>query len=184
MEEACDTAGNSAWDPDAPVQDPADLGYKKGFKASYWYASAPCPATGCAMEGDPGHTGTTETINFTNNGEFQALAKGFPADRFAAVWNGKMPIYEAGEYTFYTKSDDGSILWIDGYSDAEKVVDNWGLHGAIEKNGTIKLSKGWHEINVEFFENGGGASCTVHYKGPDTGDNQNLIHAWHDPATQ
>ena len=70
IEEACDTAGNSAWDPDAPVPDPADLGWKKGFKAMYWYSKTACKATGCPMEGDPGHVGTTETINFTNNGEF------------------------------------------------------------------------------------------------------------------
>ena len=109
------------------------------------------------------------------------MSPGFPADRFSAVWNGKLAIHEPGEYTFYTKSDDGSILWIDGYSDDEKIVDNWGLHGAREKSGTITLGKGWHDINVEMFENAGGASCTAHYMGPDTGGQQNLIYAWHDP---
>ena len=121
------------------------------------------------MEGNANLVGTTDTINFTNNGDFRRLADNFPADRFAAVWNGKIPIYEGGEYEFFTRSDDGSILWIDGYDDATKVVDNWGLHGAVTKSGKVKLSKGWHEINVEFFENAGGASCVVHYKGPDTG---------------
>lgn len=70
VEEACNTDGNSAWDPTIIVEDPADLGWKKGFKAMYWFSDKPCKATGCPMEGDPGFVGTTDTINFTNNGEF------------------------------------------------------------------------------------------------------------------
>jgi len=153
IEEPCNTPGNSAWDHDEPLADPMDMGYKKGFKAMYWYAKAPCTKDGCPMEGDPNLTTTTETINFTQNGEFRKLAKDFPADGFSAVWNGYLPISESGEYTFYTKSDDGSLLWIDGYSDAEQVVGNWGFHGPTEKSGTLFLAKGWHEINVEMFEN-------------------------------
>ena len=55
------------------------------------------------------------------------------------------------------------------------------MHGAKTKSGKVTLTKGWHEINVEFFENGGAASCIVHYKGADTGQQQQLINAWHDP---
>jgi len=35
-------------------------------------------------------------------------------------------IKKAGTYIFYTKSDDGSKLWIN----KKEVVDNMGLHGA------------------------------------------------------
>ena len=133
------------------------------------------------MEGNPQHTGTNAEINFTNDGDFIRLAPNFPGDRFAAVWNGKIPIYEGGEYEFFTRSDDGSILWVDGYDDSTKVVDNWGLHGAVTKSGKKLLSKGWHDVNVEFFENGGGASCVVKYKGPDTAGSEALIAAFHDP---
>ena len=63
--------------------------------------------------------------------------------------------------------------------DGEKVVDNWGLHGAKEVEGKIKLVKGYHDIKVEFFQNGGGASCVVKYKGTDTADTQHLIEGWH-----
>ena len=37
--------------------------------------------------------------------------------------------------------------------DGEKVVDNWGLHGAKEVEGKIKLTKGYHDKKVEFFQN-------------------------------
>ena len=45
----------------------------------------------------------------------------------------------------------------------------------------MKLNKGYHDLKVEFFQNGGGASCVVKYKGADTADNQKLLEGWHDP---
>ena len=70
LEEACYTVGNSAWDPEAPLDDPMDMGWKNGWNAMYWYSKEKCTKGGCPMEGDPNHVGSTETINFTNNGEF------------------------------------------------------------------------------------------------------------------
>ena len=102
--------------------------------------------------------------------------KDFPHDNFAAEWHGKIAIYEAGEYTFYTTSDDGSKLSIDG----DLVVDNWGLHGMKEKSGSHKLNKGYHDIKVEFYQNGGGAGCIANYDGPDTAGNKKLLHGWHE----
>ena len=69
-----------------------------------------------------------------------------------------------GEYEFQTTSDDGSRLYIDD----KKVVENWGLHGMVNKKGTVVLSKGYHDFKVEYFNHWGGAGCIVKYKGPDT----------------
>ena len=52
VEEPCDTIGNSAWDPDAPLEDPLDLGWTIGFQGLYWYSSKACK-DGCSTEGDP-----------------------------------------------------------------------------------------------------------------------------------
>ena len=46
------------------------------------------------------------------------------------------------------------------------VVDNDGLHGPLERNGSISLTEGMHELVVTFFEKGGGATLTVSYEGP------------------
>ena len=75
--------------------------------------------------------------------------------RFSAIIN----INQAGNYTFFTSSDDGSRLWIDG----NLVVDNDGLHGIEERSGSINLTEGQHSIVVGFFEQGGGESLTVQY---------------------
>jgi hypothetical protein len=67
-----------------------------------------------------------------------------------------------GDYTFYTSSDDGSKLYIDG----TQVVDNDGLHGMQWVGGTINLIAGEHMIEVIMFENGGGEGLEVEVEGP------------------
>lgn len=69
-----------------------------------------------------------------------------------------------GDYTFYTRSDDGSRLFLDG----SLVVDNDGDHGILERGGTLNLKPGWHEIEVDYFNAGGGYFLEVLFKGPDT----------------
>jgi hypothetical protein len=77
-------------------------------------------------------------------------------DQFYIRWTGVVKIPKDAKYTFYTESDDGSRMFIDG----KQVVDNGGLHGMEEKAGDpVELKAGDHEIKIEFFENGGGAGC-------------------------
>lgn len=58
-------------------------------------------------------------------------------DHFGYIFEGVIKIPEDGVYTFGTKSDDGSVLYIDG----QKVVDNDGSHAAITATGRIALKK-------------------------------------------
>ncbi|GHC03498.1 PQQ-dependent sugar dehydrogenase [Cerasicoccus arenae] len=81
-------------------------------------------------------------------------------DFFAFRYTASLDILNTGDYTFYTTSDDGSRLLVDGI----EVVDNDGLHGSITESGTINLSAGEHTVVVEFFENGGGESLVVEWE--------------------
>ncbi len=83
-------------------------------------------------------------------------------DNFSIRYSGYIQIDNQGSYTFYTSSDDGSKLFIDG----TEVVDNDGAHGNRERSGNITLSAGLHDITVLFFENSGGETLTVQYQGP------------------
>ncbi|MEM7106865.1 MAG: fibronectin type III domain-containing protein, partial [Bacteroidota bacterium] len=83
-------------------------------------------------------------------------------NRFAFIWDGYILIQTAGDYTFYTDSDDGSKLFING----QQIVNNDGTHGCIEKNGVITLAEGFAEIQVRMFDNGGGECLTVEWQGP------------------
>ena len=94
------------------------------------------------------HSSVTKTVQFP---EQRA------ADHFALRFTGYITIPADGQYTFYTNSDDGSQLFIDG----ELVVDNDGLHGAIERKGTIGLHAGTHTFEVRYLEAWGGESLTA-----------------------
>lgn len=87
-------------------------------------------------------------------------------DNFAFKFSGIINIPTAGDYTFYTASDDGSRLYIDGFDAAHMVVDNDGLHGTVERSGTVNLSAGPHTIYVTFFEQGGGEVLETYISGP------------------
>lgn len=67
-------------------------------------------------------------------------------------------------YRFALTSDDGSKLWIDG----ELVVDNDGLHGAVEQRGARALGQGLHPIEVVWFNATGGAELSLRWAQPGT----------------
>jgi predicted esterase len=96
-------------------------------------------------------TDTTFAINFPNAGT-----------DWAATYTGYILIPTAGAYTFYTSSDDGSALYIDG----NKVVNNDGLHGTVTVSGTLNLNPGAHMIQVQYFQNGGGQNLSASIAGP------------------
>ncbi|UCG27930.1 MAG: alpha-L-fucosidase [Bacteroidales bacterium] len=82
---------------------------------------------------------------------------------FGIVFSGKIKISEPGEYLFYTESDDGSRLYVNG----EMIVDNDGLHGMEEKAGRITLKEGNHDIRITYFEAGGGNGIRVFMESPE-----------------
>lgn len=110
----------------------------------------------------PDHTLITETINFASTKEpWLGLSDDFK-DHFAAKVSGYLTIEEAGDHTFYLRSDDGSRLKIAG----QTVIDHDGLHGMSEKVGTKHLKAGVHAIEIEYFERTGGAGLSLQYAGP------------------
>jgi hypothetical protein len=84
------------------------------------------------------------------------------SENFLLEFKGFLQIHAPGSYTFFTNSDDGSRLFIDG----KRVVDNDGIHPAQEASGTVTLTAGFHPIKVQFFQKGGGMGLDVRYQGP------------------
>lgn len=80
---------------------------------------------------------------------------------YGYTFTGYIDVDKTGQYTFYTKSDDGSRLYIGN----KLVVDNDGKHSATEKSGSIYLLAGKHEIKVEYFNRDGDAVLEVRYSG-------------------
>ena len=92
-----------------------------------------------------------------------APAPGIAADTFSARWVGTVQPPTTGTYTFYTDSDDGVRLWVNG----TQVVDNWTDHSRTENSGTVSLTAGVrYRIRMEFYENGGDAVARLSWSGP------------------
>ncbi len=83
-------------------------------------------------------------------------------DNFGFRFTGFINVPTDGVYTLYTSSDDGSKLYIG----STLVVNNDGLHGAVEKSGTIGLKAGKHAVTVDFFDGQFSESLAVSYSGP------------------
>ncbi|RYZ03205.1 MAG: hypothetical protein EOO73_28375 [Myxococcales bacterium] len=87
-----------------------------------------------------------------------APATGVPADNFSVRWTGQVSPRYSGAYTFYTSSDDGVRLWVNG----QKLVDNWTAHGVTENSGVISLVAGQrYDLKLEYYEGTGGATARL-----------------------
>ncbi len=106
----------------------------------------------------PTDTGTTDDLQ----GWVGTYSPGDAKVDFTVRFTGFIDLPTAGDWTFYTWSDDGSRLFIEG----DMVVDNDGDHGNREREGTRTLPAGLHAITITFYENGGGDNLEVRYEGP------------------
>jgi hypothetical protein len=96
------------------------------------------------------------TINF--NWGSGAPLPGIGTETFSVRWTGSIVPRYSETYTFYTISDDGVRLWVNG----QQIINNWTLHGPTEDRGTIALQAGRpYDIRLEYFEDGGGAQIQL-----------------------
>ena len=136
----------------------------------------------------------TENFDFNENA-MRARSDGlFTNEFFGMAWYGALivggtsPVI-AGEVSFGTRSDDGSVLWIDLnqngiFDDGELVVDNKGLHGNQNRVGTVNLANGNYMWAVGFFELSGGSYLGVRWKqGVETNyDNMAFVNPGANPS--
>lgn len=98
--------------------------------------------------------GTVSTINL-NKGRGKARS-------YALVFNGYINVPEDGSYIFTALSDDGSQVVIDD----KVVVNNDGKHTTFELSGATRLSKGYHKIQIRYFQIGGQSNLKVTWTPP------------------
>ena len=84
---------------------------------------------------------------------------------YSVRWVGKVAAPESGVYVFGTRSDDGSLVYVDG----QLVVDNGGQHGAEYREGTISLTQGWHDIQALYSDMGGSRAMELWWRPPGAG---------------
>lgn len=85
------------------------------------------------------------------------------ADTFSIRWTGAVRADATATYTFYTLSDDGVRLWVNGVL----VIDNYTIHTATENLGTIALAAGKvYDVKLEYFEQSGPAVIRLSWSRP------------------
>jgi hypothetical protein len=74
---------------------------------------------------------------------------------------GHRPLLET--YTFFTRSDDGVRLYLDG----QALIDDWSDHSAGESSATIALTAGRaYALRLEYYENRGSALARLSWSSP------------------
>jgi hypothetical protein len=95
---------------------------------------------------------TDGTVSFDWGGASPDAA--LAVDSFSARWSGAVLPQYSQTYTFYTTTDDGVRLWVNG----QLLIDKWGDQSPTEASGTIALTAGKKvDIRMDYYENGGGA---------------------------
>lgn len=117
-------------------------------------------------------------------------------DQFSIRWTGWIEPEYSETYTFYTVSDDGIRLWVDG----ELVVDSWINQGPTEHSGEMPAPFVAHQkypVKIEYYEDGGGAVAEFWwssssqskrmiydmYLTPGTGEGDRIEDWTYNPAT-
>jgi len=103
--------------------------------------------------GDADTSGTVATVK---------IPAGAPAENFGLLLEGFIMAHADGIYSFFTGSDDGVRVYIDG----ELVVDGDELHHGITNEGRVALRTGLHRIEVRYFQRYYRQSLSMRWEGP------------------
>jgi hypothetical protein len=114
-----------------------------------------------------GHASSIPNIFTGTNGI--VVADG-PMHRHTIEWTGFFRAQETGKHVFWLTSDDASYLWVgmtSGFTTANAVVNNKGLHGMQKATGAVNLVKGTsYPIRILYGENDGGHDCVFSFQTP------------------
>ncbi len=131
-------------------------------------------ARGLAVQGFAGRFQSVEDLNTGEELRLDAggvevlsiprviVPEGAPSSPFGLVGRGFIRVPRKGMFTFYLSSDDGSRLTVGD----RIVVDHDGPHALSERAGQVALHRGWHPIEVRYFQSGGGYGLRLEVEGP------------------
>ena len=123
--------------------------------------------TGTYFDND-NFTGATKsridaTVNFGWGNS--APVSGIAGDTFTARWTGQVEAPASGAYTFYTQSDDGVRLRVNG----QTLIDRLVPQSMTEHSGVIELEAGQeYEIGLDYFERYGSATVKLLWSSAST----------------
>jgi hypothetical protein len=85
------------------------------------------------------------------------------ADTFSVRWVGQVRPKVTGTHTFFTLSDGGIRLWVDG----ALLIDNFADHPPVEDSGAIALVAGQrYDIRIDYHDGTGTAAAQLRWSAP------------------
>ena len=89
--------------------------------------------------------------------------KQVPSTNYSVKWTGQVEPRDSENYTFYTRSDDGVRLRING----ELLIDDWNGHPVKENSAPIALKGGQkYSLELEYFQSIAGAEVSLLWSSP------------------
>jgi len=110
------------------------------------------------MSGIPKVVRVDPQIDFNWNQDLPAPAVN--RGMFSVRWRGEIEIPVTDTYTFTTRSNDGSRIYVNN----QLVVEDWGTHAARDSSGTLALEAGSYPITVEYMQDGANANIIVSWE--------------------
>lgn len=114
---------------------------------------------GAGTESVPGD-GTVLDRDGTEGDPFGGIGVYVGFDNMAALWIGYITVPENASYRFTTRSDDGSVLYVDD----QLVVSNDNLQPMTNASGAVTLSAGRHSLRIGYIEATGQAGMQVSWE--------------------
>jgi hypothetical protein len=108
------------------------------------------------LSGAPTITRNDASINF--NWGYGSPAPSISVDHFSARWSRAL-YFAANTWRFTTTTDDGVRLWVDG----ALLIDKWIDQPPATYTADVSLAAGTHNVVMEFYENGNGATAILTY---------------------
>ena len=84
---------------------------------------------------------------------------------YSVRWTGQVRADRSELYTFYTTSNDGVRLWVDG----RLIIDNWTSHAATQDTGRVTLEADRkYDVRLEYYQRLGTAVIKLEWSSPST----------------
>lgn len=136
------------------------------FNGYLWWKIASCPHglhgsyyVQSHWQGEPWASDILETDISDQSENFRQIRQ-HSDNRFSIIWRGYIYLNDTGEYTFFTKSDGSSRLFIDNRLVVEKDEDQ----ELLKHQGKIFLTKGLHRLRILYGQAGGDALFETTWK--------------------
>jgi len=147
-------------------------GYGPSGISSANYLIAPVTGTGTGLtgsyysnmtlSGSPTVTEVDPTVNFDWNGN--PPVTGVPGLEWSGTWTGEVQATGTTNYTFYTNSDDGVRLFVNG----NEIINDWSDHGSTLDTSTVvpMVAGQKYTITVQYYQDQGGSLLQLYWSSP------------------